>query len=197
MGPLKFSQIMRGDAKHQVFTQYAKRCRNYINIYKTLSEKHQEKLAAKCGKNSYSDRLEISKRNFQLVDAKKKLKTEFESHLKMLSDYFKGLGQVTVVTFITINSFRFSKGLFLMSDGKMHQIDAVLEHNDSFIFMCTQFDTVKYFKFANCFEIQKSTNVTLIEFDRLTSKRSFESKYLNGKPQIIADDLDMMPVYEN
>lgn len=197
MGPLKFSQIMRGDAKHQVFTQYAKRCRNYTNIYKTLSEKHQEMLAAKSDKITYIDKLEVSKKNFKLLKEKGKLKNDLGNYSKMLSEFFSDLSQVTIINFITINSIRFSKGLFLISDAKMHQIDAVLKCNDSFIFLCTQFHTVKYFPFANCFEVQKSTNVSLIKFDSLTCKRSFESKNLNGKPHIIAEDLDMMPVYEN
>lgn len=197
MGPLRFSQIMRGDAKHQVFTQCAKRCRNYINIYKTLAEKHQEILAAKCNKNTYSDNMEISKKNFKFVEVKGKLKNEFENYSEMLSEFFEDLSQVTIINFIIINSFRFSKDLFFIFNKKMHRIDAVLKNNGSFIFLCTQFHTVKYFKFANCFEIEKSTNVSLIEFDRLECKRSFESKELNGKPQIIAADLDILPVYEN
>lgn len=57
MGPLENLQIMRGDAKHQSFTQYAKRCKSYHNISKTLSIKHQEILAEKWNKNTYTDKI--------------------------------------------------------------------------------------------------------------------------------------------
>lgn len=188
MGSIKSSQMMRGDAKHQPFTQYAKRCRNYMNICKTLSEKHQEVLAAKCSnKNTYSDNIKSSKKMYNADGIKNQL---------LVFDYFKDINRVMMLNCVTINSSTFAKGLFLIYSNEMHQINAVLKYEDSFIFLCTTFTTVKFYKFANCFEIEKSPKTLLIAFDKLDTKRTYEAKPLNNKIHIIADNLDMIPIYE-
>lgn len=70
VGPVIDLQMMRGDAKHQPFTQYAKRCRNYKNISKTLAEKHQQVLAAKWSGNTFNDKIDISKKKYKVVEKK-------------------------------------------------------------------------------------------------------------------------------
>lgn len=197
MGPITSLQMMRGDAKHQPFTQYAKRCRNYINISKTLAEKHQQVLAAKMSKNTYCDNIETSKKIFSIVRKKGDLINDIRDHSKLIHDYFEqDLNQVMLINFVIINTISFRKGLFIIYSDEMHQIDAVLKCNGSFVFLCTKFSTVKFFKFANCFEIEKSEAKLLIGFDMLVCKRSYEAKFLNNETQIIADNLDMIPIYE-
>lgn len=117
---------------------------------------------------------------------------------KLIIDHFENIDRVMITNFVIINSYTFEKGLFIIFLDEMHQIEAVLKFEDSFIFLCTRFETVKYYKFANCFEIEKVPDGTLIiEFNNLVCKRSYEAKYLNSRTQIIADDLDMIPIYEN
>lgn len=199
MGPLANLQMMRGDAKHQPFTQYAKRCKNYINISKTLSEKHQEVLAAKWGRNifEYKDEFETSKKMRQIVTKEDTLIEEIENHSELFRDYFgQDINRVVVINFLLLNSFTFRKGLFVSFMDDMHQIDAVLKFDKSMILLCTKYTTVKFFKFSNCFEIQKSTQTSLININMLVCKRTFEAKLLNNRFQIIADNLDMVPIYE-
>lgn len=197
MGPLYNLQMMRGDAKHQPLTQYAKRCKNYINISKTLSEKHQEVLAAKWCKNTYSDTIETSKKISNVVGKKGELIQEIQIHSNLFYGKFKeDRSCVMLINFVIINSFIFRKGLFIIFCDKMHQIDAVLKYNNSFIILCTKYDTMKFYKFANCFEIKSTAETLLVEFATLVCKKSFEAKFLNNKTQIIAENLDMIPIYE-
>lgn len=197
MGPLINLQMMRGDAKHQTFTQYAKRCKNYRNISKTLAEKHQEVLAAKWKKNTFSDTIERSKRMFKIVGEKGELIRGIENHSKLFHSTFKkDINRVSLINFVTINSFMLRKGLFIISGNKMHQIDAVLTLDNIFILLCTKYDTVKFYKFANCFEIKSTTQSSLIEYDTLVCKRSYEAKYINNQTQIIAENVGMIPIYE-
>lgn len=196
MGPVKFLQMMRGDAKHQPFTQYAKRCRNYVNICKTLADRHQEVLAAKWAKNNtYCDNVVISKKKCKVVDIKNKLACKIQTHFKILLDFFENIDQVMIIDFLVINSFRFSNELFIIHLDEMHQIEAVLKCNNLFVFLCTKFTTEKFYKFSNSFEIKKTTETLLIRFEELKCKRTYEKKSCNDKTQIIAEDLDMVPVY--
>lgn len=198
MGPIKYLEMMRGDAKHQPLTQYAKKCRNYKNICKSLAEKHQQVLASKFGDNTYSDKIEISKKMYKIVENKNELvKDIMESHSKLIYDHFENIDLVKLINFVIINSCTFAKGLFIVFSGAMHEINAVLEYKDSFIFLCTKFTTEKYYKFSNSFEIKKSTQTLLIAFDKLVCKRSYETKILTEKTLIIADNLDLLPLYEN
>lgn len=196
IGPMKFLQMMRGDAKHQPLTQYAKRCRNYINICKTLADRHQEVLAAKWARsNTYSDNVEISKKRFKVGDHKNNLALEVQNHLNILLDFFGNIDQVMIINFVVVNSFTFAIGLFIIYLDEMHQIDVVLKCHNSFIFLCTKFTTEIFYKFSNSFEIKKSTETLLIRFEELECKRTYETKLFNNKTNIIADDLDMVPIY--
>lgn len=69
-----------------------------------------------------------------------------------------------VINFLIVNSFAFRKGLFINFMDEMHQIDAILEFNESFFLLCTKYTTIQFFKFANCFEIKKSAETMLIEY---------------------------------
>lgn len=197
MGPLIYLQMMRGDAKHQPFTQYAKRCKNYRNICKTLSEKHQEVLAAKYRENSYTNNFETSKKKVKVETKNGMLINQIENHSELVYEYFGAeINRVMLLHSVVHNTFIFRKGLFIILSDAMHQIDAVLKCNDSLILLCTTFKTVKFYKFANCFEITKSSETFLIEFDNLVCMRTYEAKFLNNETQIIADNLDMIPIYE-
>lgn len=101
-----------------------------------------------------------------------------------------------LINFVNINSFVYRKDLFIFYSDEIHQINAVLKHNDSFIFLVTKFKAVKFYKFANCFQIRKSEETLLIKFDSLVCKRTYEAKMLNNEIRIIADNLDLVPIYE-
>lgn len=199
MGPIINLQMMRGDAKHQPFTQYAKRCRNYINICKTLSEKHQEVLVAKWSQNdTYCDSVATSKRLIRVVERNGQFINVVEKYSNLFQDYFKeNINGVVLTNFLNFNSFTFRKGVFIIFSDEMYRIEAVLKCNNSFVLICTKFNTVKFYKFANCFETNITPETLFIEFDMLVCKRTYEAKFISDNQiQIFADNLDMLPVYQ-
>lgn len=195
MGPLENLQMMRGDAKHQPFTQYAKRCKNYRNISKTLSIKHQEILAAKWSYNTFTDRIDSSKKMQKVDKGNGKWIDELKIHTALFYDYF-GTDQVMHLNHLNVNSFIFRNGLFVIFANTMHRIDAILKCNNSFVLLCTKFETVKFFKFANCFEISKTKEILFIKYDELECKKTYEARLLNDQLQIIAENVNMIPIYE-
>lgn len=198
MGPITDLQMMRGDAKHQTFTQFAKNTKCYVNICKTLSDKHQEMMESELRTNTFVDQIQTSK---AVKPAMKngKLITEFKSHKQMFSEHFQNIADVIVRDILIANSFRFQKGLFVLlidQIDQIYQIDAILQHQKQITFLCTPFRAVKFHKFGNCFQVIKSEKQILIRYSDLKCQRSFEGKFLNGEIQIIADNLDMLPIYE-
>lgn len=95
-----------------------------------------------------------------------------ENHSQLILDKFKDTDRVMMVNFVIINSFIFAKGLFIHFSSEMHQIDAVLKYNESFIFLCTKYSTVKFYKFGNCFEIEKMKKFSLIKINDLVYKKT-------------------------
>lgn len=195
MGPITILQIMRGDAKHQTFVRFAKNTKCFVNICKTLSDKHQEMMEFELRTNTFCDKIKTSSAS-RPASKSGKLITEFESHMPMFSEYFSNIEEVIVRDFLIANSFRFQKGLFVVLIDQMYQIDAIMQHQKQITFLCTLFAAVKFHKFANCFQVKKSRKQLLIRFSDLTCKRSFEGKFLNGEIQIIADNLDIQSIYE-
>lgn len=91
----------------------------------------------------------------------------------------------------------YRKGLFLTFSNNMHQIEAIMKQNSTLIFLCTKFSTEKFYDFANSFKIKKSNETSLIKYDQLVCKRSYEGKPLHNQTHIIADNVDMIPIYAN
>lgn len=78
MGSVVRLQVMRGDAKHQTFTRYAKRTNNFINICKSLAEKHQIAIASVLRSNKFDDKITVGKKNLYFDAKNCPLKVEFE-----------------------------------------------------------------------------------------------------------------------
>lgn len=187
---------MRGDAKHQTFTRYAKRTNNFKNICKTLSERHQHEMASTLRINTFSDQIKTSKKAIKLTNSNGNFIEEIKDHANLFSQHFKVMRNAVIRTRLIANSFYFEKDFFIITANQIHQIDAILEYNNSFIFLCTHFRAVKFHKFANCIEVRKSSDISLIKFNDLECKRSYERNFFKGIIQIIADNLDMLPIYE-
>lgn len=197
MGPIIKLQMMRGDGKHQTFTRYAKRTNNFINICKTLTEKHQIEMISNLRENQFTDNIKTNKKNMKLVDKDGQLLNEFVNQANSFSERFEDIHEVVIKDYLNVNSFHFKKGLFVIFSNQICQIDFIFESKKTFYFLCTHFHAVKFRDFANSIEIKKSTDTSLIRFSELECKRSYEAKLLNDKIQIIADNLDMFPIYEN
>lgn len=195
MGPITDLQMMRGDAKHQTFTQLAKNTKCYVNICKTLSDKHQERMESELRTNTFSDQIQTSK-TFKPAMINGKLITELESYKQIFSEHFHNKSDTIVRDFLIANSFRFQKGLFVLLKDQIYQIDAILQHEKQITFLCTLFIAVKFHKFGNFFQVNKSKKQLPLKYSDLKCKRSFEGKLLNGGIHIIADNLDMLPIYE-
>lgn len=195
MGPMIKLQMMRGDGKHQTFTRYAKRTNNFINICKTLTEKHQAEISSNLRSNSFNDKIDTSKKSAKL-SAKEDL-SEIKNNKKLFSEHFNDLDKVSIKGHLIVNSFYFKKGLFVIYSDHIYQIEDVLEYEGSFNFLCTKFTAVKFHKFGNCIQVKKSSEISkLIRFNELQCPRSYEAKILNGQTQIIADNLDIFSTYE-
>lgn len=197
MGTVVQLQVMRGDAKHQTFTRYAKRTNNFINICKSLAEKHQIAMASILRSTIFEDKITVGKKSVYFAAKNCPLKVEFESHQHLFADRFKNSNNVIIKDYLIMNLSYMKKGLFIVYGNHMHKIEAVIQYEKSYVLLCTQFIASKYHKFANSIELEETSEVSLIDVNRLQCHKSYNSKFLNGKIQIIADTLNLNPIYEH
>lgn len=195
MGPITNLQMMRGDAKHQTFVRFAKSTKSFVNICSTLAEKHQEMMESELRTKMFCDQIQTSKASKPAIEDGK-LRTGFEGLEQLFVDHFQNMDEVIVRNIFTANSFRFQKGLFVLLLDQMYRIDAILQHKKLITFLCTHFPAVKFHEYANCVQVKNSNKQLLIDFSDLKCYRSFQGICLNGEIQIIAENLDMVPIYE-
>lgn len=195
MGPIIKLSMMRGDGKHQTFMRYAKRTNNFINISKSLTEKHQLEMVSRLNFNKFADRVESSKRSTKLCTELPNLREEFIDQAELIKERFENIHRVNVRNHFIFNSYYFKKGLFIISSNQIFQIEAILEYEEAFTFFCSRFRSTKFHKFANSIEIKKCMENSLLDFTELNCQRSYEGKIVNGRTLIIADNLDLLPTY--
>lgn len=191
MGSIKKLQTIRGEAKHQTFTRYGKRTNNFMNICKTLAHKHQQQIVCNLRENTYSDRKTTSKKNRVLVKYPFLIKN-FDEYAQLFSNFFGNLNDVMITDYLVMNSFYFKKGLFVLFSNQFCQIEAILFRDQTFVFFCSPYRTVRFQEFSNSIQITKSTDrCILLIFSDIESKKSYEGKISNGKTYIIVDELDL------
>lgn len=197
MGSIVKLQMIRGEAKHQTFTRYAKRTNNFMNICKSLSEKHQQHMASNLCAKTYDDQITTGKLSRTLA-AHSSIISNFEEYAPLFSVFFEQVNEVIIKDYLIVNSFYFRKGLFVLFSDQIYQIEAILTDSQSFIFFCSHYRVVRFHIFSNSIEIRKSTKpYVLLKFSEIEKKRSYEGKVLNGKIHIIADELDLKTAYKN
>lgn len=188
MGPLMNSWMMRFEAKHQFFTTAARETNNFINIAKTLAEKHQEIFSHK---NFAFDTIEPSKTHNTFHQCK--YYANFDRKIKELvgeENYTNLVG----LKFVKFNAFEFRNGLMIISNNTVYEIDQILSCFDRIILLCHSYNVNKYCSFHNSIEIEPKSvadaNFEIFELNHIQNPRTYERKVSENKFFIICDSLD-------
>lgn len=177
---------MRIEVKHKVFTDLARKTQNFINITKTLANRHQESICQ--SKFSYSDQIEIPKISNFLKDC-----DEYASLIGILSNdnSLNVNNSLKTLKFLKINGYRYERGLIVLKDDKIFEIEHVLSSEDEFCFICIWRNFLNINKNLHSIEIEaKSDTREIIRFNELQTKKPFEKIYVNGGIHIPALNLD-------
>lgn len=197
MGSIKNLQTIRGEAKHQTFTRYGKRTNNFMNICKTLAQKHQQQIVCNLRENTYRDRKTTSKKIRALIKYSFLIKN-FDEYAQLFSNYFGNLNDVMIIDYLVMNSFYFKSGLFVLFSNQFCQIEAILSRDQTLVLFCSPYRTVRLQEFSNSIQITKSTDRCLLwTFSDIEHMKSYEGKISNGKTYIIADELDLQQTYKD
>lgn len=189
IGPVINNWMMRYEAKHKVFTTLAKQTNNFVNLSKTLAERHQEII---CGKvDSFKDEIIKSSKEFPISNCREfKNYRSFFNQQKDLKIY-----ELKVLKFLKINGILYKKGLMLVENTNIYEIIYVLQNkNNEYMLICHIYDFIKFNIALNSIEVKKTLNCKVLSFSQFLNRETHEKKICNNSIYLLANNLN---VYKN
>lgn len=182
MGPVIFMSTMRGESKNQDLKRIISSNRNFVNITKTIVNKHQARLAQKS--DTFCDEIKTSKKCKQ---------EHMNDEDKQLVEIHFDSSHYTELDWLQINNFHYKRGLFLLKEDTFYRIERIFHSNLNYIFLCVVWKKEKFDCFLNSVEIKELAPIVKVAllYSELNQKKLFEAKRLNNTHYIIADTLDV------
>lgn len=184
MGPLIFTCAMRLEAKHQELKSTAQKTNNYINLNKTIAEKHQMLLSLR--ENQFCDEIETGKvvSSFEGID-------DFEIYKSLL--IFALEGNENVVKLLKINSLTYKPGLLILSESQFFEIKYILQCSNSYWLLCENtFNVTGRDSFCNSLILEQiSDSKTALNVKQLSNMNPYQKVFIRGTIHIISDHLDL------
>lgn len=128
---------------------------------------------------------------------KKKFKNSVKFNIYKSSDIFDdnlNYSDCDSLDFLKINSLEYRKGLILVFNANIYEIEEILSMNDEFVLVCGLHEIVEFNNDLNSVEISKHDNKYELVCLNKNFPKTYEKKLLKNKSFIIADTLD---VYNN
>lgn len=182
MGPLIKMWMMRYESKHKVFTDMAHRTQNYINLPKTLANKHQMQQAFT--ENIYMDQIRESKTKYKI--ARSEHKELYRDNLDILN-----IANTEALSFLNYNSYEYRSGLMIFHNAECFEIIHVLKNNDTYQLYCHPFEIINFDSTLNAIEISKIQSYDKNQLIALQNQKTFERKICRNKMYVICETLDV------
>lgn len=189
IGPLKHFWTMRFESKHKFFTDSAKTTNNFINLKKTLAQKHQQQICLK--RFSIKNDIEESKK-IELF----RNHCDFGKYESFLSSVDTNIefDHLFMIPFLKINNYIYKKGLVLIENFLVYDILFVLKTYNDYHFLCELYETKKFEYSLNSIEIEPycpDEKLVYIKYSELPNLQSFSKNTHNGKLYVIAENLSV------
>lgn len=184
IGPLLHAWMMRFESKHKTFADFAKQTCNFMNLSKTLVNRHQIELSARI--ISYEMKIVPS---ITLYDVTKCVKfDEYSSHLLPLFENDNLLAFESLM----YESIQYRPGLLLVHEKQFLEIMHLFEKNQEFFVFCSCYSVEHFHSVYNCVEIKLKPNIyELVNIKNIAHKKTLEKKISNKKMFVIAESLEV------
>lgn len=181
IGPLRYHSTIRYEAKHQFFKQAAKTNKNFKNLAKTLSEKHQKKMCT-----------EVKKfKNIQHVQLGKKCVFDgnFEANIEIISE----------LKYLQVDDQKFQRGLFVLHDQDLFEIIFVFETNAGYVLACNKYKVLEFNDFTNSYRIMPYNPQVqrCIYFETFKHFKLYEKHVVGQEFFIIPKNLEIYYAFES
>lgn len=186
LGPVIYFWMMRFESKHKFFTDIGNATYNFVNISKTLAERHQQHIFVNPFSLNIVENSRISKQFLQ--DEK------FGICASAVIDLFGSVSEeMESIRFFEYNNYRYEEGTLIIEDFNVFEIFIILAFGGKNYLVCHRYDFVKFDKIFNSIQIKKNNgNLVIKNYMELKNKKNYEKIVLkNDTIHIIADTLNV------
>lgn len=183
VGPVVHMSTMRYESKHKAFTDQAHHTNNFMNIGRYIALRHQQQCAL----------TEMYQENVQIGKLKSIDELNFHSFEHIVAQYFGKLFDVKFTNWARVNSNYYAKGLFVVHEKCLYEIQNIFCKQKEIYLLCSQFVVEEFDSFLNSILIKKTaSNVRkIIPQSELLSPKSYERKSDEEKIYIINDTMEI------
>lgn len=177
MGPVLYTWMMRMEAKHKVLASLGKgQC--FKNIALTIAERHQ---------------IIMCKDQFDLpmFDESQRATMHGSVFEQFISELGFDINDYHKLKFLKYNCFQYRKGLVLIEQGNAYEILEILVCDYTYSFICKELQLLEFDSFFNSIKVgsRNTQSFTLIKFEDLKNKQTYQKTHVNRNSYIIADTL--------
>lgn len=180
VGPLRYFEMMRYDAKHKTFKNFRNATNNFKNLNKSLAYKHQKTL---CGVGfTYKDNIEHGV-----------LKSFDDGNLLNLLPNHTAQKKVFRTKYVHFNNYRYSKGLIIVHEQAFFGIVEILYEEQDCYLISSPYIIERFDSFLNSFEVKKADTcrLTAIKLSQLQYPKSHELRTISENDYVISESLDL------
>lgn len=188
MGPVVFMSMMRFESKHKSLKTLCKKGNNFKNITKTISTRNEAEFIY----NGFT-----YKNEFKFGKNSRVHLTDFDHNDRIiLAPIANQIETFSEIQWFKMNDITYRRGRALLIDNFIYSIERILDIDEKCYLLCHPFNLITFCSFTHSIIVEKceGTNVKIIEFEKLTHKRSFEVKCVNSEYHVFAATLEISNV---
>lgn len=186
MGPVIFLSVMRMEAKHQYFKNIAQKTKNFINLKKSMANKHQDKVCLDgftCSNELITGKLTSPFYCCKDYD-------QYENHLQTEFPDMT-IEDLSVVNSVQLNGIKYKPNYLVQLESSFAQIDYIIMNENHFWVLCGSLYKVKrYDSFLNSLLLEKIEEKRILKLDDSIGY-VYEKKYLKDKIFVIVENLSL------
>lgn len=187
MGPPVHTSMLRFEAKHKCFKDFAKNMYNHKNVLKSLALHHQQQMSLKT--NSFVDTFSHG------VLHRKQISEELGL---IISNHFD-ISTVQYTNFFKANNYKYNSGILLLKNSCLFEIQQIFISRSEVYFLAIKYEFIDFHSFSNSLKIRKTDpcEYVIIPYKQISYKTPYEANAIGDERYLKANTLELKTIYDN
>lgn len=187
MGPPTSMWMMRYEAKHKTLTDIAKKSNNFVNLAKTIAQRHQDIICIPS--KIYSDDIQVSHTSTLFL-----ANEHFEKYHSVVgSDASINVAEIKTIKFLSYNGFQYRSGLIMVIETDIFEIMEVLSTADQYFLILQPYHIVRVNAFCNSLVISKTETANFLfkKLDGSINKKTYHKTICQNEITVFKYTIDL------
>lgn len=184
MGPLILLNVIRFEAKHQMFKQFVKKSQNFKDINHSIAIKHQKWMCQRT--KSYKSEIDIKfGKKYSTIEVPTEVSDSQTS-------------PIWQVKWLKKDNYTYKSGSVVLYENNLQEVKRLFVSDSECFLYCSTYKFVEKCHFSNSFKIKKNIpeKMIAIKLSSLRNYKLYKKVYLSGECYVIAEDLDVQKAFE-